>query len=220
MTDQFGKNNINLPRGSRLYNEDAQLNLDDDLVTIDTADAITLTLPDATQIPGQEITFKAGDAITTVTIAGLGTQTIDGLATVTLTSAQESLCLKSDGDNWRQVCAGGGGGSTCCAPVLLVLPNDFEDLALGAPGGTVTVSVQATKADDDPNATALLINDATNLGADLAVTDVAILGTSPQLISVDVQDQSGGTADGAVWVVLQNSCGCCQLIGRVQAGFG
>lgn len=123
MVQQYSQNNINAPRGSRLFSADAALDLDSDLVVVTTAaGAVTLTLPNAAQIPGQELKFKANDAGATgnaVTIAALAGQNIDGAASVTLTADQESVCLKSDGANYRVVCGGGGGGG---APARAILP--------------------------------------------------------------------------------------------------
>jgi len=123
MVQQYNQNNINSPRGSRLFAADAALDLDNDLVVVTTAaGAVTLTLPTAIQIPGQEVSIKANDAGSTgnaVTLAALSGQNIDGAATTSLTTDQESVCLKSDGSNWRVVCGGSGGGG---APVRAILP--------------------------------------------------------------------------------------------------
>jgi len=122
MVQQYNQNSINSPRGSRLFAADAALDLDSDMVVVTTAAGpVTLTLPTAPQIPGQELTIKANDAGSTgnaVTIAALAGQNIDGAATTSLTADQESVCLKSDGANWRAVCAGSGGG----APARAILP--------------------------------------------------------------------------------------------------
>ena len=116
MTQQFTQNNINSPRGSQLFSADAVLTLDSDMVVVTTAAGpVALTLPTAPQIPGQELAIKADDAGTTgnaVTLIAVPGQNIDGAASITLTTDQESVCLKSDGSNWRRVCGGDGGGST------------------------------------------------------------------------------------------------------------
>ncbi len=123
MVQQYNQNNINAPRGSTLFSADAVLDLDSDLAVVTTAAAaVTLTLPTALQIPGEELKVKANDAGSTgnaVTIAALAGQNIDGAATIQLTTDQESVCLKSDGSNWRVVCGGSGGGG---APVRAILP--------------------------------------------------------------------------------------------------
>lgn len=124
MVQQYNQNNINAPRGSVLLSASAALDLDNDLVVVTTAAGpVTLTLPTALQIPGEEVKIKANDAGFTgnaVTIAALAGQNIDGAATISLTTDQESVCLKSDGANWRVVCGGGGGGGG--APVRAILP--------------------------------------------------------------------------------------------------
>ncbi len=133
MVQQYNQNNINAPRGSRLFSADAALDLDSDLVVVTTAaGAVTLTLPNAAQIPGQELKFKANDAGATgnaVTIAALAGQNIDGVASIQLTTDQESVCLKSDGSNYRVVCGGGGGGAPARA-ILPVFDNEGSGPAL------------------------------------------------------------------------------------------
>lgn len=138
MTEQYQQNNINAPRGAELFAADADLSLDSDLVVADTSSlAITLTLPRAVQIPGQEIKIKADNAGTygnAVTIEPPVGENIDGAASITLTADQESVCLKSDGQNWRQVCGGSGGPSPCdcCeAQVVVKQQSDFGSVVSG-----------------------------------------------------------------------------------------
>lgn len=125
MTEQYLPTNINSPRGSRLITESAFLTLDDDLVVVETSgSSIAVVLPDATQIPAREIKFKANALTDPVVIGTVGGQTIDGAATISLTTAQESVCLKSDGENWREVCGGDGGGGGGTYEATLALGQD------------------------------------------------------------------------------------------------
>lgn len=123
MTEQYLPTNINAPRGSRLVTEDAFLTLDSDLVVVETSgSSIALLLPDATQIPAREIKFKANTLTDPVVIAALDGQNIDGNPSISMTDDQETVCLKSDGENWREVCSddgGGGAGGTYQATLAL-----------------------------------------------------------------------------------------------------
>ena len=215
MTGQYLPTNVNVPRGSRLITEDAFLTLDDDLVVVGTSgSSIALVLPDATQIPAREINFKADTLTDPVIIGTVGGQTIDGAATTSLTSTQESLYLKSDGENWREIYR--EGGATCCSPVLLSLPDDFPEEFIVAAFGSAFLTFQATKVDAD--ATATLINDPTSPNPPLIVADVDISGGGagePQIVTIQISSVTP-FGFGSVWVVLTNACGCCQLVGRVN----
>jgi len=122
MTEQNARTNVNNPRGGRLITSNTQLNLDDDLVIVDSSGGpVTLTLPAANAIPGLAIDIKALSATANnVTVVALGIETIDGNPTQTLVSDNEVLQVKSDGDNWRNVCcnAGGSGSGSLGDPVI------------------------------------------------------------------------------------------------------
>lgn len=107
MTEQYARTNINAPRLPRAVSTDVQLNLDDEFLVID-GGAPTLTLPTAVQIPSRSITIKSltGTGIVN-TVLG---QTIDGAPTFSFTAVDESLSVKSDGQNWLIVNEGSGGG--------------------------------------------------------------------------------------------------------------
>ena len=212
MVQQYTQNNINSPRGSRLYSADASLDLDSDMVVVTTAGGpVTITLPTAPQIPGQEVTIKADDAGSTgnaVTIAALAGQNIDGTATITLTADQESACLKSDGSNWRRVCGGAGGGGSCCPPSYL--HQNMWD-AYG-------YSYLSTA----PSALDL---DASLCGQDLPITAAirasafSPAGTPPTVLSAGVDPVlntarvtwDDGGEDGRFVLEITNACGCCWL---------
>ncbi len=110
MTDSYNQYNINQPRGSRTLAANVALNLDDDLVVIDSSGGpVTATLPDARTIPGRFIIIKAPNGGTNaVTVDTVGGQTIDGGAIVVMSTTNESLLVKSDGSNW-QIANGGAG---------------------------------------------------------------------------------------------------------------
>lgn len=107
MTDQYNQPNINraIPIKSRIVTEDTQLNLDDDLVVVDSAlQAIQVELPRAEENPGRIIYIKAPAAdANNVTVAGSGGEAIDGLATVVLGTAQSGLIVKAESETpeWR-----------------------------------------------------------------------------------------------------------------------
>ena len=121
MTDQYLPTNVNAPRGSKSFVAvvppmSIQLNLDDDLVIIDTSTGPGgFTLPEATQIPGLQITVKATNAGSTgnsVFLSPIFPQTIDGALLVILTADEESITVKSDGSNWRVVGSTGAGATS------------------------------------------------------------------------------------------------------------
>jgi len=120
MTEQNARTNVNKPRGGRLLTSDTQLNLDDDLVVVDSsAGPITVTLPTAAQIPGLALDIKAPNATTNnVTIATLGVETIDGNPSATLVTDGDTIQLKSDGENWRNICCNIGAGTVTGDPIL------------------------------------------------------------------------------------------------------
>ena len=103
MTEQYQRNNINNPRGSRTVDGNLILTLDDDLIVADSSlNTIALQLPNAVQIPGNTVYIKAPNAgANSVTITGLDGQTIDDLAYLVLSADEASALLKSDGDNWQ-----------------------------------------------------------------------------------------------------------------------
>lgn len=145
MTEQYLPTSVNAPRGSRLITEDTQLTLDDDLVVVETSgSSIALVLPDATQIPAREIKFKANTLTDPVVIGTVGGQTIDGNVSVSLTTDQETLCLKSDGQNWREVGGdgGGGGGVNTTEPIS-------ETPITGALSPTLAVGARLYQFDSD-----------------------------------------------------------------------
>lgn len=97
MTEQYTQISINNPRQVRILSISTQLDLDDGFISA--TGAITLTLPSADQIPGFALCVKSNDGLTTV--AAQAGENIDGAATFVFSAAQESLCLQSDGINWR-----------------------------------------------------------------------------------------------------------------------
>lgn len=107
MTDQYNQPNINraIPRNSRIVTEDTQLNLDDDLVVVDSAlQPVQVDLPRAEENPGRMIYIKAPVAdVQNVTVAGSNGETIDGLASVVLNVAQSGLIVKAESETpeWR-----------------------------------------------------------------------------------------------------------------------
>jgi len=211
MVQQYNQNNINSPRGSRLFSADATLDLDSDMVVVTTAaGVVTLTLPTAIQIPGQEVTIKANDAGSTgnlVRIAALAGQNIDGAVSVALTADQESVCLKSDGSNWRRVCSEAGGGS-CCPPsylhanmwsaygyVYLSLVPDALDLdaSLCGQDGPITAVIRSSAF--FPAATP---------------PTVLTAAVDPVLNTARVTWDASGE-DGHFVLEITNACGCCWL---------
>lgn len=136
MTDQYLPTNINAPRGSKTFVAvsppvgTVDLNLDDDLVVVDTtADILGFNLPEATQIPGWQVNIKAlnpGTSGNSVLVAGINGQTIDGAAFVIMTTDNEVLTVKSDGSNW-QVLSGSGGAVS--SSISLDLTYDVTALA-------------------------------------------------------------------------------------------
>ena len=218
MTEQYQQNNVNVPRGSRLLTEDTALNLDDDLVVASTAaDPITLTLPRAQQIPGQEIKFKADDAGSTgnpVTIAALPGEDIDGAPSVDLTADQESICLKSDGQNWRQVCGGAGGGATCCAPQLItpaslgpgpdgiVIPFQTPSFTISIAGcNLASVTIALVKA-----------NPLLPPGTPPSINGFVVTPGTPVIADVIAIDFDSSVADGDFILQIENECGCCTVM--------
>lgn len=210
MTDQYQQNNINVPRGSRLFDENANLTLDDDLVVGSTVlGDITLTLPRAQQIPGQEITFKANDAGTTgnpMRISAFAGENIDGAGSVELTEDQQSICLKSDGENWRQVCSDGG-GETCCAPQVIAgsgitIPLQTASFVASLVGcNLTTVSTLLVKENPlAPPAVLPIINSFLVTPGTVSVAD-----------QIDIDFDSSG-ASGAFVLEIQNPCGCCTVV--------
>lgn len=115
MTGQFQQPNINrsIPRGSRTIFEDYRANPDDDLLIVQTPSApVDVTLYSAIGVPGNSIIIKAPQGgINQVNILPLAGQLIDGLPSASLTEDQESVVLKSDGQNWAIIArlADGGG---------------------------------------------------------------------------------------------------------------
>lgn len=221
MTQQFQQNNINVPRGARLISEDIALNLDDDLVEISTAaDPVTVTLPLAAQIPGQEIKFKANDAGSTgnaVTIAALPGENIDGNTSISLTEDQASVCLKSDGKNWRQVCGGAG----CCAPAIAVEWAQAAGLVFGKtiivlPNDTQGHVIRASAHCVEDGATAQFFwNENADPGDPIPiVTDVSIERDDPPIadslvLTIDIPD--GAQGGNNLHLVVTNPCGCCAV---------
>lgn len=145
MTDQYAQPNINteIPRNSRTVTEDAQANPDDDLIVVDNSSDADIELYSAEGVPGNRIIIKAPNAgsnpVTVSPLGGSG-QTIDGSASIVLTADDESLTVKSDGENWRIVgqvgaSSGGGGLVPACIPGPGVLTNSF------GPGGQTFSSV-------------------------------------------------------------------------------
>lgn len=107
MTDQYLPTNINAPRLPRSISVDTQLTLDDELIVIDGGNP-QLTLPNAEVFPSRQIYFKSETG--TGTVVGLNGQTIDGAASYVFSVVDESLLVKSDGDNWVVIVPGTGGG--------------------------------------------------------------------------------------------------------------
>ena len=103
MTEQYQRNNINNPRGSRNVDGGSILTLDDDLIVVDSSlTPVAVELPNAVQIPGNTVYIKAPQAGTnSVTVTGLDGQTIDGLASLVLSADEASALFKSDGANWQ-----------------------------------------------------------------------------------------------------------------------
>ena len=91
MTEQYQRNNINNPRGSRNVDGGSILTLDDDLIVVDSSlTPVAVELPNAVQIPGNTVYIKAPQAGTnSVTVTGLDGQTIDGLASLVLSADEE-----------------------------------------------------------------------------------------------------------------------------------
>jgi hypothetical protein len=228
MVQQFNQNNINSPRGSVLFDADATLDLDDDLVVVTTAAGpVTLTLPTASQIPGQEIKIKANDAGSTgnaVTIAAAAGENIDGNASTTLTTDQGSICLKSDGSNWRLTCTGDG-SSNCCPPQLLAptqigftaSPLEFQ-LQNSQAGQTVNFNA-AECGLDEPLVAKALQDPSTAPGTLPLITDISVIaafGDNPPRVSIEFDTTNG--ASGNFILQVTNDCGCCTILyGEVEA---
>lgn len=133
MTDQYAQPNINteIPRNSRTVTEDAQANPDDDLIVVDNSADADIELYSAEGVPGNRIIIKApnaGSSPVTVSPLGGSGQTIDGSASVVLTADDESLTVKSDGENWQIVgqvgaSSSGSGLVPACVPGPGVLSN-------------------------------------------------------------------------------------------------
>ena len=217
MVQQYNQNNINAPRGSNLFSADATLDLDSDMVVVTTADgAVTLTLPAAPQIPGQEVVVKANDAGSTgnaVTLAALPGQNIDGAATIDLTEDQESVCLKSDGSNWRRVCSGAGGGGSCCSPTYIwdgvwdgnTVPN------LSGPPGTLMFAASSCGQDEPLSAVFRQAFPLTPGQPPPTVTGVTLTTTSTTIV-LAVGYDSSLSPDGNYVLEIENACGCCHII--------
>jgi len=136
MTDQYAQPNINteIPRNSRTVTGDASANPDDDLIVVDNNADAAIELYSALSVPGNRVIIKAPNAgvnpVTVEPLAGSG-QTIDGVASIVLTADDESVTVKSDGENWQCVaqCGAGGGGEgglvPACIPGPGVLINIF-----------------------------------------------------------------------------------------------
>ena len=142
MTEQYAQPNINNPRLTRSFVAGAvptiaQLTFDDQLVTVDTtANPFGFSLPLASQFPTWEIIIKATNAGTSGNPVPVGTfpgsgETIDGAGFVILTTDQEVLFLKSDGENWRVVAGGTGPAPT--TGVSLDITFDTTAVASVAP---------------------------------------------------------------------------------------
>jgi len=139
VTEQYAQPNINNPRLTRSFVAPAaptnvQLNFDDQLVTADTtASPLGFFLPRASQFPTWEIAVKAtnagstGNPVLVGTIPGSG-ETIDGAAFVTMTTDQEALLLKSDGQNWRVIVGGAGAAPTSSVSLDIT----FDDSAVAS----------------------------------------------------------------------------------------
>lgn len=135
MTDQYAQPNINteIPRNSRTVTGDASANPDDDMIVVDNAADADIELYSAEGVPGNRLVIKAPNAgSNTVTVYPLGGsgQTIDGSASVALTADDESLTVKSDGENWQIIgqvgaSSGGGGLVPACIPGPGVFTNPF-----------------------------------------------------------------------------------------------
>lgn len=146
MTDQYAQPNINteIPRNSRTVTGDTQATPDDDLIVVENSANADIELYSAQGVPGNRVVIKAPNAgsnpVTVLPLGGSG-QTIDGSASVVLTADDESLTVKSDGENWQVIgqvgaSSGGGGLVPACIPGPGVLLN-----VLGPPlPGTITFS--------------------------------------------------------------------------------
>jgi len=220
VVQQYNQNNINSPRGSRLFAADATLDLDSDMVVVTTATgAVTLTLPTAIQIPGQEVTIKANDAGDTgnaVTIAALGGQNIDGAATITLTADQESVCLKSDGSNWRRVCSEAGGAS-CCSPTWI--PEDIwlfgNPVMFIDPGNPLGAWLLAGSlcGQDEPLTVTVRPAFAPLQIPPLITGFVYTPAASPLGPTLRIgYDSTAPATDGDYVVEITNACGCCTIV--------
>lgn len=114
MTGQFQQPNINrsIPRGARIILEDYRANPDDDLLIVQTPSApVTVTLYSAIGVPGNPLVIKAPQGgINQVNILPLAGQLIDGLPSASLTEDQESVIVKSDGQNWAIIARESTGG--------------------------------------------------------------------------------------------------------------
>lgn len=213
MTEQYQQNNVNVPRGSRTVDADGNITLDDDIVVCVTATgAITLTLPRAAQIPGQQIVFKADDAGTSgnaVTIVPVTGENIDGAVSVSLTEDQESICLKSDGQNWRQMCAGSGSGA-CCAPQFTYI-GGISMVQFVPQGAAVAVTVAGCNLDNivsvtpkfDPNGPPAVLPTVNSFSV--------IAGTPTTMDQLRVELNTIGASAQVVLEVL-NDCGCCGVV--------
>ena len=245
MTQQYQQNNINSPRGSRTVTENTMMTLDDDLVVVETAGgAVTITLPRASQIPGQKVVVKASDAGSSgnpVTVQAAFGENIDSLPSVDLTEDQASVCLESDGENWRQVC-GGAGGDSCCAPILgpfLGFEVDGSGTTFVVPDANETPALPGTRRDYQiqvPDAGAnemvvtidvLKMDDPNTTGATVEIVGNSWFNTpTVGFTTIVFQDGGPGNFDRLIltldvsnveegeWgsVVLTNDCGCCTSI--------
>lgn len=150
MTEQYQQNNINNPRGSRTFDADTILTLDDDLVVADSSlNPVQFVLPNAEQIPGNTVYVKAPTGgVFPVTLVGFDGQTIDGAVSLVLNTNQASALVKSDGQNWQLFLGGGGGsfpetqqnGSTVVASTQIY---NFVGAGVGVTGvgNTATVNI-------------------------------------------------------------------------------
>lgn len=73
------------------------------LIVDTTGGSFTVNLLTAVGIPGKFLHIKKPVGAGTVTIDAAGSETIDGALTQVLNTANSSICIVSDGANWRVV---------------------------------------------------------------------------------------------------------------------
>jgi len=86
----------------RAQNTTGNLNVGDEVVTVNNSGAVTLTLPTAASCDKMVVWVKKQSAASNdVTVKGSGSELIDGANTKVLTIQYSSICLRSNGTKWE-----------------------------------------------------------------------------------------------------------------------